>query len=396
MKSYLKYLIKKRFPIYLSAFVIFMILFFSVNNVGSMLLSKDFNGEQVEYVSHDIFLVYIISFAIALGVIVPFEFSFKMKNITANQAYSLPMKREILYWTRFLFGFLEVLVPFTLAFGISILSLFPIYPHVNMLGFLVLYGLLVIVGFLFYSIEVFVYCQANNVVDGIVFILLASVLPFAVSFAVLYTVTGSNSALYPINPRSYFPEFNFSIPNDIAKLVLYHNHVYQWKLTTVFVDKEYVVYTPVSYELSITTEYVVSMCIFVVWGIASFIGQFFVSKSFKSEDAGQRSESWFGYKTYIPVILISFCYIIGNGSIVLYFICLISIYLLYVLYKRSFKLDKKTWIIVACVLIAATVAYVMGMGFSLEDTLRKNYLNPRYDDYYAKVLLNCVSNRMLL
>ena len=136
------------------------------------------------------------------------------------------------------------------------------------------------------------------------------------------------------------------------------------------------------------------MCIFVVWGIASFIGQFFVSKSFKSEDAGQRSESWFGYKTYIPVILISFCYIIGNGSIVLYFICLISIYLLYVLYKRSFKLDKKTWIIVACVLIAATVAYVM--GFSLQDTLRKNYLNPRYDDYYAKILLNCVSNRMLL
>lgn len=393
MKSYLKYLIKKRFPIYLSAFVIFLILFFSVNNVRSMLLSASVNGEQVEYVSRNIFLIYIISFAIALGVIVPFEFSFKMKNITANQAYSLPIKREILYWTRFLFGFLEVLVPFTLAFGISILSLFPIYPHVNMLGFLAFYGLLVIVGFLFYSIEVFVYCQANNVVDGIVFILLASVLPFAVSFAVLYTITGSNSAAYPINPLSYFPEFNFSIPNDIAKIVLYHNHVYEMKLYVVDIAKE-CVNMPVSYKFSITTQYVVSMCIFVVLGIASFIGQFFVSKNFKSEDAGQRSESWFGYKTYIPIILISFCYIIGHGSIVFYFICLISIYLLYVLYKRSFKLNKKTWIIVACVLIAATVAYVM--GFSLQDTLHDNYLRYRYGVDYAKILLNCISNRMLI
>jgi tetrahydromethanopterin S-methyltransferase subunit E len=159
-------------------------------------------------------------------------------------------------------------------------------------------------------------------------------------------------------------------------------------------DGTTLVYMSVSYEFKITAQYIVIICFFVALGIASFIGQFFASKNFKSEDAGQRSESWFGYKTYIPVILISFCYIIGNGSIVLYFICLISIYLLYVLYKRSFKLDKKTWIIVACVLIAATVAYVM--GFSLQDTLRKNYLNPRYDDYYAKILLNCVSNRMLL
>lgn len=390
MKSYLKYLIKKRFPVYLSAFVIFMILFFSINNVANVLNEVKIDGGKTYIVSRWIFLVYIISFAIALGVIVPFEFAFKMKNITANQAYSLPIKREKLYLTKFIFGFLEIVVPFTLAYGISVVSLLPIHPYVNMLGFLVFYGLLIVIGVLFYSFEVFVYCQANNVVDGIIFIALASILPFAVAFVVLFDITGTSSATYPFNPSYFCPEYSFSIADDIAKCVLYHNHVYgvttRWDGTTL-------VYMSVSYEFKITVQYIVIICFFVALGIASFIGQFFASKNFKSEDAGQRSESWFGYKLYIPIVIISFSHIIGNASVVFYFICLISAYLLYVLYKRSFKLNKKTWIILACVLTGATVAYVV--GFTSSDIIRQNYYNKRYGNYYTKVLFNSISNRML-
>jgi hypothetical protein len=156
MKSFLKYLIKKRFPVYLYSFVIFLILFFSINNVPNMLRETDSENGKIYIVSSAIFLVYIISFAIALGVIVPFEFAFKMNNITANQAYSLPIKRERLYLTKFIFGFLEIVVPFTLAYGISVVSLIPIHPYVNMLAFLVFYGLLIVIGLLFYSFEVFV------------------------------------------------------------------------------------------------------------------------------------------------------------------------------------------------------------------------------------------------
>lgn len=389
MKSYLKYLIKKRFPVYLSAFVIFLILFFSINNVANMLRETNSENGKIYIVSSAIFLVYIISFAIALGVIVPFEFAFKMKNITANQAYSLPIKREKLYLTKFIFGFLEMVVPFTLAYGISVVSLLPIHPYVNMLGFLVFYGLLIVIGFLFYSFEVFVYCQANNVVDGIIFIALASILPFAVAFVVLFDITGTSTTTYPFNPSLFCPEYSFSIADNIAKCVLYHNHVYE--VTTRW-DGMTIVYMSVSYEFKITAQYIVGICFFVTLGIASFIGQFFASKNFKSEDAGQRSESWFGYKLYIPIVIISFSHIIGNASVVFYFICLISAYLLYVLYKRSFKLNKKTWIILACVLIGATVAYVV--GFTSSDVIRQNYYNKRYG-YYTEVLFNSISNRML-
>ncbi|RIA75887.1 hypothetical protein EI71_01060 [Anaeroplasma bactoclasticum] len=388
MKSFLKYLIKKRFPVYLSAFVIFLILFFSINNVPNMLRETNSENGKIYIVSSAIFLVYIISFAIALGVIVPFEFAFKMKNITANQAYSLPIKRERLYLTKFIFGFLEIVVPFTLAYGISVVSLLPIHPYVNMLGFLVFYGLLIVIGLLFYSFEVFVYCQANNVVDGIIFIALASILPFAVAFVVLFDITGTSTVAYPFNPSHFCPEYSFSIADDIAKCVLYHNHVFAVTFTYGYGYHD-IIYKSVSYKFTMDAQYIVGICFFVALGIASFIGQFFASKNYKSEDAGQRSESWFGYKLYIPIVIISFSHIIGNASVVFYFICLISAYLLYVLYKRSFKLNKKTWIILACVLIGATVAYVV--GFTSQDIIRHNYYNKRYGNYYTEVLFNSIS-----
>ena len=100
------------------------------------------------------------------------------------------------------------------------------------------------------------------------------------------------------------------------------------------------------------------LIVFSILGVAACIGQYFMSLRFKSEDAGQRSESWFCYKVMLPVLLISTMFSIQN--IIVAIIILLSTYLAYVLYKRSFKLDKKTWIIFACVMVLEITSFIIG------------------------------------
>ena len=97
---------------------------------------------------------------------------------------------------------------------------------------------------------------------------------------------------------------------------------------------------------------------FSILGVAAFIGQYFMSLGFKSEDAGQRSESWFCYKIMLPVFLISTIFSCQN--IIIAIIILLCTYLAYVLYRRSFKLDKKTWIIFACVIVLEITSFIIG------------------------------------
>ena len=378
MKSYFKYLIKKRFPVYLAIFIIFLVLFLSINTIGNVVNSTYIRDRFIKYTSEGIFLVYIISFAIAIGVIVPFEFSFKMKNITANQAYSLPIKREKLYLTKYLFGFLEVLVPFTLAYSLSVLFLAGghLYEYANMLGFLVFYGLLLAVGIVIYSIEVFVFCQANNEIDGLVFMAFACVLPFLVAFFIIMNASFGGYTIKDI-PYYYILPLIYDLANAVGSYVLFKGHIYN-------------PYNMNSYNLNMTPEYIVRISLFAALGIACFIGQYFASKRFKSEDAGQKSESWFGYKTYIPVSMILACYSIFHAEIVFYFIVLISTYLLYVLYRRSFKLNKKTWIVFACVALSETVSYIV--GYEVYEFATNQ---PNYHGYFSYVLFNYVSPRIL-
>ena len=57
-----------------------------------------------------------------LATIIPiYEFGFKMNKISIDQMYSLPIKREKLYLSRFIIGFLEIIIPLAVSFIYCIL-----------------------------------------------------------------------------------------------------------------------------------------------------------------------------------------------------------------------------------------------------------------------------------
>ena len=301
MRKYFLYLIKKRFPIYLTAFIIFLLLFLVVNREDNMI----YEARDFKYLRESIVSVYVISLGIGLAITPIVEFSFKMKKITMDQAYSLPIKREKLYLTRYTIGFLEIVVPFTLSYFISLLVIFPwVNAYCNFAGFFAYYGMLLVAGFVVYSILVFFFTKANNGIDGIICTLMATVILWPV-YIMLHTMTHPN--VYAYYSGSYVLYNYYGYAENFTKMILFNN---------------------------------------------------FMSLRFKSEDAGQRSESWFCYKVMLPVLLISTIFSVQN--IIIAIIILLSTYLAYVLYKRSFKLDKKAWIIYACVMVLEITSYIIG------------------------------------
>ena len=281
------------------------------------------------YSCEGIVSVYVISLCIGLSITPIVEFSFKMKKITTDQAYSLPIKREKLYLTRYIIGFLEIVVPFTLSYFISLLVIFPwVNAYCNFAGFFAYYGMLLVAGFVVYSNLVFFFTKANNVIDGVICTLMATIILWPVHIMLNQM----------IHPNVY--------PHYIGSFVLFNYYNYTTNFTTMIL-----------FNREISIDYV-PLIIFSILGVAAFIGQYFMSLRFKSEDAGQRSESWFCYKSMLPVLLISTIFFVQN--IIVAIIILLSTYLAYVLYKRSFKLDKKTWIIYACVMILEITSYIIG------------------------------------
>lgn len=338
MRKYLLYLNKKRLPIYLT-FLVALTLILLVWNRPSEVYYLTNPTAKIYGVNSRVMQTYLITYGISICLIPFFEFAFKMDKKSANQLYSLPLKREKLYLSHFITGYLEVTIPYIIAFFISFVTLLigkpevVIYQNQNvafMVGLLPFLGVLLLIGLIAYSFEVFFYCQANNVIDGILTVIMASFVLWPVSYAFLRFA-----------PNDFTYSICYSMP------YLFYSSIYVGELA-MFGENSF--FTHFNAEK-------IGLIINIVLGIACFVGQYFASKHFKAENAGQRSESWFCYKILLPVISIAICFQL-LGSIV-FAIMIVGTYLAYVLYKRKFNLGTKTWIIFAITVALEITAYVI-------------------------------------
>lgn len=364
MKAYFRYLIKKRLPIYLSLFVIYLLCFLIINSVSRV---SYFAGHgRIRLNTNYFMLTYYAGLGIGLFAIGLFEFSFKMNKITAAQAYSFPMKREKFYLCRFIFGYLEVVIPFTIAMFISLIPFviekesryFILFNYQiskdqvsNLAGVFPFYFSLIFVGFLVYSFEVFFYCQANTFIDGIVTVAMAAFVLLPYGFIIYPYSTGSTFSVLDL----------YWLSSEVGFLTIDGS-------SSLLMDGGFMV--------NLQRTFVV---IYVIAGLACFVGQYFASKNFKSEDAGQRSESWFCYRILLPLTGIGFCYL--SKDLLINLMIMVATFLVYVLYKRTIKFDLKTIIVMICVL---TLEMLMLPIASLD-----SYINSSsYSSYQIQLLTN--------
>lgn len=348
MKGYFLYLLKKRIPVLITFTVICLIMFILITNTQSYkLVSRRYSsyggyGGYVDYYYPNglILIVYSVVIA-ALALIVPIvEFSFKMKKITSNQAYSFPIKRRRLYLTRYLMGLIEVVIPFLVSYMTSVIIIICSDHMYDVKWFFVYLPVALGFGILLYSYISFFYTQANTILDGIVTIFLVCIAPFFLTGMIYYFT------YHRFDMEIVICGFPFS---PLYLITEYFQHE--------LCDK---VFNLQTYLLTFTIIYI---ALFVI-ALVSFI---FISQYFKGESAGQKTTSWACYKILLPITLISGVTMFGfnSSSYVFLGLLLVLTYLSYALSLRKFNLGIKYWIICSAVWACQIMVFMMGFSISM-------------------------------
>lgn len=342
MKGYFLYLLKKRIPILITFTVICIAVFIATANTQKYqsVYHTYYSGYQDYYPNNLILIIYSVVI-VCLAVITPvIEFSFKMRKISSDQAYSFPIKRRRLYLTRYLIGLIEIVVPFTFAYLISISIIFW-SPNMYVFQWFFIYLLAALAfGILLYSYIVFFYTQANNILDGIITIILVNLCPFAIAGMVYYYSMEYPSSEIIFYALPYSPLF---LITDFFQDLLC-NHV----------DK--VPNGLLAFSISYIVLFVVALGYFI-----------FASQYFKGESAGQKSTSWACYKLLLPFTLIAGVTMFGYDVTSFAFVAMMLIvtYLGYAIYLRSFKLSTKYWILCGIIWTSQIVAFAVELSIHL-------------------------------
>lgn len=320
MRNLLKYYIKKRIYIVGILSIITIVLAFIF--LGSRyIIEWESNGILHLHPTNNPIEFYVTIGSILATIIPMFEFSFKMKKIGIDHFYSFPIKREKLFFIKFIVGFLEVIIPFIIGTIFSYFSMI-INGHIFKLQYYFIFILLSI-PFLFsiYSMVSLIFSKCNTIADGIIMVGLL-IFVFAPIMSLVNEIINSLTSYGEISPYS------------VSLLTIYTPYIY--------ISDRIVLMMNGNIDATIETIYIIIAILFLIFGIASVFILVYTSKKEKSEDSMDLSSSWFSYKVFIPILITAFIGISSEISLVV-FLMLLG-YIGYVIYRRSFKIKWYDWV----------------------------------------------------
>lgn len=253
-----------------------------LDEYGEILIREEHPGDTLAYIPAVILCV--------LCTAVPaMQFSYRMKRRSVDLWYSLPVKRNELVLARTLSGLTLVLMPYTLSYwvGFAIIACSENLFHLSY--YVPLFFASVPLAVLLFGINSFLFTRANTVGDGLLFI---AAWTFLLAMPFLYLST----------------YFYHSMPDEINSIT------------------NYISYAPLCWLFSGFSNAIRSgritiqdpALLYSLWsviGAAAYFGLFFTAKKHPAENAGQISDSYFGYRVLIPAYLFFGACCAAGGSL---------------------------------------------------------------------------------
>ncbi|MCL2556310.1 MAG: hypothetical protein FWE03_04770 [Firmicutes bacterium] len=348
MKKYFSYEFKKSLIPVLVLLVmatVITVIFTATANFAPRSWFNDWTGEMIYTIPPSRLSVPIILFAIMCFVVPMVVFSFKMNSRQIDSLYSMSIKRCKIYLVKAIIGLIAVFIAYTVSFWSMVIITAAMPNGFVFSGFVVAYFLSLPIGFGIFGFNAFVFSRANRVLDGVIFVIIYSTV-----LALLMV----------------------SINNIVATRV--GGTIFgRWGDTSPLAPNRWFVYSPIALLISRQENIVVGSNFFspenlwvmyLFWGLvgaASWVGLILLLPREKSENAEMISNSKFGYIVLLPLTIISAFLVSGLDSIpfrlILFSIIIVAGGLLYVVYKRSFKLKLAD-------IIVFTGAVALGIGLS--------------------------------
>ena len=327
MIGLLKYYIKKR--AYIVGIISLILIFIAIIESQDGYVGKySYSGDTTFSSQNNPIGLYTI-FGSILATIVPlFEFNFKMRKVSVDEFYKLPIKREKLYIVKYIIGLFEVLIPMTVFFLFTLIDISLSF-HLFKLSYYVIFYLLSIpLLTAIYSIIAFVYSKCNTTYDGLINVGLAQFFVLSIAFIILEIITNRDECIY-LSSSSFCSDYTsyFFIYSPMTRLNVYYSNLMEGTIYESLLKEESFIIT------------LVSIVIFLVLGIVSFILMVTLKKYEKSEDSMDISNSWFSYKVMVPTyITVLTALIAGQGEAITLLLVIIAGYILYAIYRRNFKI----------------------------------------------------------
>lgn len=322
MKVYLKSLLIKRIPIVIALTMVLLIAVIVVNNTSPYMVSTYIMGKIRIVPKEGLFNVFNIGILVLAFVVTLIEFSFKMMRLEAAQIYAFPIKRDKVFLAGYLTGLIEVIVPFVFGYLASTVLVINSYNEYNTQAFFLYLPFAVIALVLLYSYLSFIFCRANNLIDGI-----ASMALSIVAFLLLGLALNKFLGSFSVNG------FNF----------YYLSPIYPLDFLTSCCNKNL---------LNQTKEFETMEFIFLgVWILIEILTIGFMSfynRRIKSEDIMNESNSIYCYKVFLAIgtvcLSILLPYLVNFWSIAL--APMISV-ALYCLYSRGYPFTNKAYALIS-------------------------------------------------
>lgn len=271
---------------------------------------------------------------IVLAYIAPvLAFSFQMKKSAADSYFTLPLKRSKLYFASTLVGLFYILVPFTVAYWGGFLALLIRQSNAfEMLAYFPGYIGGVLFGICIFGINSFAFTRANNLLDGIILmagysLVLWLVLTYMQKVMHVLFLKGIAQNSLPI-----FAIINFA--DGIEKMILGENGAFSgW--TFLFPS---------------------------VMAIVSYLLLFVTLPHKKAEEAEQISDSWFAYKTLIPLFTATILGSVTLNALNVY-LAAVGTVVATLVYARKWRIHWRSWVLIGVSLALGILLNVLvGMG----------------------------------
>ena len=311
--------------------------------------SMDYTTYEEVIVTNTPMLSLVTGLATLLCYVAPvLVYSFKMNKRCVDCYYALPLKKEKQYLVRTIIGLLLVAVPFTAAYWTMFLVYLirPNNPY-NMGWFVPLYFGALFFILCLYGYNAFAFTRANSIIDGIVFmsayetvLLLVALVPFTLTRGKIFEA-------------GYLLDF---VPEWGMEVFTLHIEGYILDGQSVLTDAQYGIGVDA-----------VTFILPLLRGAAGYALMFLLLKKDRAENSQQVCESWFGYKTLIPIytatiigLLIGFISAASFSlSLVIFVMFAIAAFVLIIVWRRKFVFGKTGWIVYGVGLGAAFVLAVL-------------------------------------
>lgn len=319
MKKMFLYYFRRRLPamiILMIAMAIMTIIIQSQSSYINYSQSGDYRIETAGQTNPFIYLSIVLS--VIVTIIPIMEFSFKMKRRSVDLYYSLPIKRIKLYICKYFVGLAEFLILYIPQWLISFiwLATLPSVSNIYDMSYSIYFMLASLgYGILIYTFLTFFYTMGNTLIDGIIFMALASCfLPTLMN--VMYSlILGAN-----YSDRTFYMRwfFIYSPLFDISG-----------KMHSNMIGGTYGDINILGIILNIALAILASIAFF-----------FIHSEKNNAELVGDESDTIFGYKLFIPLYMVTSFKLISSSISALWVVIGLVGYLFYCIYRKSFRIKR--------------------------------------------------------